>query len=58
MKPFLLIIGFVLTAAPALAQRALVHAGKLIDGQSDTVRQKITIVIEAGKISAIEEGFF
>lgn len=35
----------------------LIHAGRLIDGVSDTVRTQQTVVVEAGKITAIESGF-
>jgi imidazolonepropionase-like amidohydrolase len=41
-------------AAPAAT---LIHAGRLIDGVSDAVRTRQTVVVADGKITAIEEGF-
>jgi imidazolonepropionase-like amidohydrolase len=35
----------------------LIHAGRVIDGVSDNVRTNQTVVVEAGKITAIESGF-
>jgi imidazolonepropionase-like amidohydrolase len=35
----------------------LIHAGRVIDGVSDTVRTNQTVVVDAGKITAIENGF-
>jgi imidazolonepropionase-like amidohydrolase len=35
----------------------LIHAGRVIDGVSDTVRTNQTVVVDAGKIMAIENGF-
>jgi imidazolonepropionase-like amidohydrolase len=35
----------------------LIHAGRVIDGVSDTVKTNQTVVVEAGKITAIEAGF-
>ena len=41
-----------------VAQAAtLIHAGRVIDGVSDTVKTNQTVVVEAGKITAIEAGF-
>jgi len=37
--------------------RTLIHAGTLIDGHSDNVRSDVTIIIEADRITAIENGF-
>ena len=42
------------TAAPAAT---LIHAGRVIDGISDAVRTNQTVVVDAGKITAIEAGF-
>jgi imidazolonepropionase-like amidohydrolase len=47
-----------LLGAGAAAQAAtLIHAGRVIDGVSDTVRTNQTVVVDAGKIVAIEPGF-
>jgi len=35
----------------------LIHAGRLIDGISDAVKTNQTVVVEAGRITAIEAGF-
>ena len=35
----------------------LIHAGRVIDGVSDSAKTNQTIVVEAGKITAIENGF-
>ncbi len=43
-------------ASPALAQRTLVHAGRLIDGRADTPALRRTLVIEGGRIVAVESG--
>jgi imidazolonepropionase-like amidohydrolase len=45
-------------AAGATAQAAtLIHAGRVIDGVSDGVKINQTVVVDGGKISAIEAGF-
>jgi len=41
-------------AAPAAT---LIHAGSVIDGVSDSVKTNQTVVVDAGKIIAIESGF-
>jgi len=35
----------------------LIHAGRLIDGHSDDVRERVTIVVKNDRIAAIEEGY-
>ena len=35
----------------------VIHAGRLIDGVSDTVRMHQTVVVDDGKIVAVEDGF-
>lgn len=35
----------------------LIHAGRVIDGVSDTVRTNQTVVVDGGRITAIENGF-
>ena len=45
-------------AAPVGAQAAtLIHAGRLIDGVGDRATQNRTLVVEDGRITAVEEGF-
>jgi len=46
-----------LTAASAAPAATLVHAGRLIDGVSDTAKTRQTVVVDAGKIVSIEDGF-
>jgi imidazolonepropionase-like amidohydrolase len=47
-----------LAAAGGQAQSAtLIHAGRVIDGASDTVKTRQTVVVDAGRITAIEAGF-
>lgn len=41
----------------ALAATTLIHAGRLIDGVSDTVAKEQTVVVVDGKITAIEAGY-
>lgn len=46
-----------LAAAGAAPAATLIHAGRLIDGVSDTPRSNQTVVVDAGKIISIENGF-
>ncbi len=67
MRPrFALVVALLLTLGfgrPGLSQpaatpsRTLVHAGRLIDGESAAPRDKVTVVIEQGRITAVENGF-
>jgi imidazolonepropionase-like amidohydrolase len=41
----------------ASAQVTVIHAGKMIDGQSDSVREAVTITIEGNRIRAIQDGY-
>jgi len=43
--------------AGAVQAATLIHAGRVIDGVSDDVKTNQTVVVEAGKITAIEAGF-
>lgn len=43
-----------LVAAPA---RQLVHAGHLIDGVAETVRERVTVVVEGDRVVEIADGF-
>ena len=45
------------TAAPAVPRRVVVHAGRLIDAVTTTVREKVSIVIEGDRITGVESGF-
>jgi imidazolonepropionase-like amidohydrolase len=53
-----LLAGAVLGGVLANAQAAtLIHAGRVIDGVSDAVKTNQTVVVDNGKITAIEAGF-
>lgn len=41
----------------AFAQRTVIHAGTLIDGVSDELRNEVSIIIENNKITGIENGY-
>ncbi len=41
----------------AIGQRTLLHCGKLIDGKSDQVMSRVTVVVEGNKIAAINQGY-
>ena len=43
--------------ACAASAATLIHAGRVIDGVSDTVRTNQTVVVEGGRITALEAGF-
>ncbi len=51
-----LIPAFLLVSGVAQAA-TLIHAGRMIDGVSDKVATNQTVVVEGGKITAIENGF-
>ena len=40
-----------------LAQKVVIHAGQLIDGISDSPAQNVTVTVEDGQITAVENGF-
>lgn len=44
-------------SATAVAQRTLIHCGKLIDGVGNDVQERMTIVVEKNRISSIEKGY-
>lgn len=48
--------GVLATVSPGFA-KILIHAGGLIDGQSDTLRKNVTIVVANDRIEAIADGF-
>jgi len=52
-----LALALLLGAGAASQAATLIHAGRVIDGVSDTVRTNQTVVVDAGKIVAIEAGF-
>lgn len=50
-------LGLGLMAQPALAQDVIIHAGRLIDGISDTPQTKVSIRVHDDRIVGIEPGF-
>ncbi|HEY8549571.1 MAG TPA: amidohydrolase family protein [Vicinamibacterales bacterium] len=47
-----------LAAVPAAASaKILIHAGRLIDGRSDTVRTSVTVTVDGTRITAITDGY-
>ena len=46
-----------LLPAGAAGAATLIHAGRLIDGVSDSPRERVTIVVDGGRIQAVEDGF-
>lgn len=41
----------------AFAQRTVIHAGTLIDGNSDQPRNNVSIIVESRRITSIQNGF-
>ncbi len=46
-----------LLCLPLQAQRTLIHAGTLLDGTDAAPRREVTLVIENGKVTAVENGY-
>jgi len=51
---FLLIF---LSSTSLFAQQTYIHAGQLLDGTGDNIRENVTIIINGNSIEAIENGF-
>lgn len=56
MKSFWLSVVLLTICAPTHGQ-TLIHAGRLIDGIKDKVREKVTVVVEGDKVVAVESGY-
>jgi imidazolonepropionase-like amidohydrolase len=52
-----LALALLLASGSAAQAATVIHAGRVIDGISDTVRTNQTVVVDAGKIVSIESGF-
>jgi imidazolonepropionase-like amidohydrolase len=52
-----LALALLLASGSAAQAATVIHAGRVIDGISDTVRTNQTVVVDAGKIVSIEPGF-
>lgn len=57
MKYLLTFLTLVFLSLQVSAQKTYIWCGTLIDGVSDSPKSNMTIVVENGKISAIENGF-
>jgi imidazolonepropionase-like amidohydrolase len=56
IRPYLVALALVAVTAP-LSARTLVHAGRLIDGQTDSVRKEMTVVLEGDRIVDVVSGY-
>ena len=52
----LAVLAAALTAGTAGAA-TLIHAGRLIDGVSAAARERVTVVVDGGRIQAVEDGY-
>jgi len=57
MSRILGVIGALALLASSVSAATLVHAGRVIDGVSDSVRSGVTIVVEDDRIVGIESGY-
>lgn len=57
MRMIVLILFLWTGASPLLAQKTLIHCGKLVDVRSGTVLNEMTITVEGKKIIAVDKGF-
>lgn len=57
MKKFHLLFLSLVFAYASHAQRTIIHCGNLIDGKSNSVQPRMSIVIEGNKIVAIQKDF-
>ena len=57
MQRFLLFAMMLLGAVALNAQKTILHCGKLIDGNSEQVQNRMSVIIEGNKITAVESGY-
>ena len=57
MKRILLFAALLFGAISLNAQKTILHCGKLIDGISDQVQSKMSVIIEGNKIISVESGY-
>ncbi|WP_045686998.1 metal-dependent hydrolase family protein [Hymenobacter sp. AT01-02] len=51
-------VGFsLLTTTPALAQKTYMHCGRLLDMRQDRLQPEMTLVVENGRVVAVERGY-
>jgi len=53
----ILTILFICYNLQLVAQNTIIHCGYLIDGKSDQVQEKVSVIIEGNSIATIEKGF-
>jgi imidazolonepropionase-like amidohydrolase len=46
-----------LAFAGSASSATLIHAGRLIDGASDTTRERVTVVVDGNRIRSVDAGF-
>jgi imidazolonepropionase-like amidohydrolase len=56
-RTFVLLPLLLLLITVPVSARTLVHAGRMIDGVSDAPREKVTIVVDEGKIADVVSGY-
>jgi imidazolonepropionase-like amidohydrolase len=57
MRTWIYAIAAVLVVAPRADARTIVHAGRLIDGVSNAPRERVSIVVDEGRIVEVAAGF-
>lgn len=57
MRKALLAALCIVLSLTGYTQRTLIHCGSLIDGKNRSVQDQMTLVIEGGRIAAVEKGY-
>ncbi|MGK7391894.1 MAG: amidohydrolase family protein [Candidatus Cyclobacteriaceae bacterium M2_1C_046] len=57
IKRSILLLLFIISGIPAIGQRYVLHCGNLIDVEEGKVRQKVTVIVEGNKITAVNNGY-
>ena len=57
MRKWILVLAAVMALAPRADARTIVHAGRLIDGVSAAPRERVSIIVDQGKIADVSPGF-
>lgn len=57
MKRILLFAALLFGVVSVNAQKTILHCGKLIDGKSDQVQNRVSIIIEGNQITGVESGY-
>lgn len=56
-RRYLWLLACFFVLSQAMAQRTIIHCGKLIDGASDAVQSRMTVIVEGNKIVAVQSGY-